>query len=657
VRGHGPEYWYRQPQRASTFLLDTEVDDNDGAPLYTNDITYTAEVQFIPPVSNQWLSFRRPTDQSVEGVGTLDLTSTTEVIFVHWPRAFGNYWSYTADPNELFYTPGYTTSPQSDSAVLVYLDLGQISPQAQTARMTWYGVGSPSSGDARDQVCQAFTSLGTAVSAYQESAIDVFSQADVGFAQSIAENQDAKQTAIGFAEDLLADGTFSYAIGKMTQDSASETALWLETKELPRLAESIATTGAPFIASLVYDWSAQPNSTTQYIQSYLKEPSHFGNILQSTTTIPSKFCSSLPPQLPANFPTAAVVQELGELESNVWSLSPVSGQPAEEDVYWSLPGSCSLQPLQNLDPILLGVSSYAADDASSVSTDLSLLSTATTYRRDGCMLWVGGGGVLKAIASATVAGAPPAEALYWGGTGICSALSEADTALTLFTDGYAYWRQFEDVKSLNSDMLMTEDFLSDVSGAVAQTVSGNTGCSTQVAPGNLSIPDVSSGWTGGYATATGTLSFGNSGSTTGVARSELNIYGGPNYSQLVLRTADTQGDESLAPNSSSQATFNFQIPAGNLLFTDHYYAEARVLGSSGTTTRDTTFRACYPTACFFNDLSQQVMSGAVSAGQSVEQTVVVASQAAKAEFVMGFGGSDLDLHIYDSSGRARRIQL
>jgi hypothetical protein len=633
------------------FLLDTEVDDNDGAPLYTNGITYTAEVQFIPPASGQWESWRRPDDQTVKGVGTLNVPLPAEIIFAHWPRAFVSYWSYTADPNELFYTPGYTTSPQSDSAVLVYLVLGQIAPQGQATQITWYGVDTPASGDARGQVVNAFMGLGAAVSSYQNAAIKAFSTNDVGYAQHISNEANIKQTALGFAEDLVADGTLAYIVGKMTQNTASATALWLDKRMIPQLSQSIATSGATFITAHVQDWvSATPPITTEPgIDCYLTK--NMGATLDDTTNLATLFSSKLPSSLPPNFSTQQVVQQLNNLKGSFEVLSPSIGQVLESDVYWALPGSCSLQPLGNLDPILLGVSSFTAQDASDVGLSLSIADTFTTLRRNDCMLWVGGGGVAKVIASATVAGAPPAEALYWGGVGVCSTLGDLDTALTLLTDGNANWRQFEDLNSLNSDVRMTHDFLSNVSDAIVEAASGSTGCSTQVMPGNLSIPDVSSGWSSGFAAATGALPFNNYGSTEGVARTELNVYGGPNYSQLVLHTADQEHDQPLAPNSSSLATFNFQIPAGNLLFTDHYYAEARVIGSSGTTTRNTTFRACYPTACFFNDLSQQVMNGAISAGQSVEQTVIAGSQAVKAEFVMGFGGSDLDLHIYDSGGR------
>ena len=132
------------------YLFDTQVDDNDGAPLYAAGNHYTYEAQFVPPAFTEWRSWRRPNDQSVIGVGTLERSVTTKVVFGWWPQAVGATWSYTADPSQRFYTPGYTTSSASDSCVLVYLNLGTLGSGASRSACTWYGLGSPtSSGPSR----------------------------------------------------------------------------------------------------------------------------------------------------------------------------------------------------------------------------------------------------------------------------------------------------------------------------------------------------------------------------------------------------------------------------------------------------------------------------------------------------------------------------
>ena len=68
-------------------LFDTQVDDNDGAPLYEAGKTFIQEANFAPPNFTEWRSWRRPDDQSVIGVGTIDLATTTRVAFAYWPDA------------------------------------------------------------------------------------------------------------------------------------------------------------------------------------------------------------------------------------------------------------------------------------------------------------------------------------------------------------------------------------------------------------------------------------------------------------------------------------------------------------------------------------------------------------------------------------------
>ena len=120
------------------FLFDTQLGPNDGAPLYssvTGVRTFETEIDQQVPL---WRAYDQWPDETVTGVGTI-ATSYDRLVFAWWPSAIQSTYDYTPDPNQRFYTPGYTTSPNSDSCVLLYWDMGLISPGESVDAMTYYG--------------------------------------------------------------------------------------------------------------------------------------------------------------------------------------------------------------------------------------------------------------------------------------------------------------------------------------------------------------------------------------------------------------------------------------------------------------------------------------------------------------------------------------
>jgi hypothetical protein len=72
-------------------------------------------------------------------LGPNDGAPFDRLVFAWWPSAIGSTYDYTSNPNQRFYTPGYTTSPESDSCVLLYWNMGLISPSSSVSAMTYYG--------------------------------------------------------------------------------------------------------------------------------------------------------------------------------------------------------------------------------------------------------------------------------------------------------------------------------------------------------------------------------------------------------------------------------------------------------------------------------------------------------------------------------------
>jgi cell wall-associated NlpC family hydrolase len=121
------------------YQWDTQIADNDGAPLREEggDL-HEFEIGFEPVTFNYWSAYARPEPGSLVIYATWDNTPN-EIIFAHWPEAYYTLYDYSWDLNRRFYTPGYTTSPQSDSCVLMYWKDIPLSPNEEKSIVAYYG--------------------------------------------------------------------------------------------------------------------------------------------------------------------------------------------------------------------------------------------------------------------------------------------------------------------------------------------------------------------------------------------------------------------------------------------------------------------------------------------------------------------------------------
>lgn len=104
------------------FLLDTQLDTNDGAPLYAPDVGVATFERDMPnPTFSYWMAYDRYPNPTLQAYCSLTVVPD-RVAFTHWPHSAASLWDYTTDSNQRFYTAGYTRSPESDSAVLMYYD-------------------------------------------------------------------------------------------------------------------------------------------------------------------------------------------------------------------------------------------------------------------------------------------------------------------------------------------------------------------------------------------------------------------------------------------------------------------------------------------------------------------------------------------------------
>ncbi len=323
------------------YLFDTQVDDNDGAPLYDGSRHHVSESDFRPPSFTEWRSWRRPDDQSVVGVGTLDPDVTSRVIFAHWPSAAYDPWDYFADPSRPFYTAGYTLSPASDSCVLVYMDMGTLGPGKTGTVATWYGVGDPAPGDLRSRLIAAMEDFVGAVSRYQAAAIEVVAEADAGIAKHIAEDSRITSQAFEFGLDLAA-GDGAYIVGKLAKHSTREARDWILKNMFQRfqLHNIVRQPGLIWIADHIKDWIAlgevdfnqSDDQIAQDIKDYLLHPTRLGGVLAETRSLTGKFSSLLPPVLADEALAETMIRELRVLADNVERLAPRRTHPGSSRV-------------------------------------------------------------------------------------------------------------------------------------------------------------------------------------------------------------------------------------------------------------------------------------------------------------------------------------
>jgi hypothetical protein len=133
------------------YLLDYQVDVQDGAPIFVNGEVYITEKKFDNPTFETYQTYDQIPEPELVGVGSSGAQLDRQDL-VYWPDASDTVYNYTPDPNKQFYTPGENSFPESDSAGLLYWELGQLVSGEEQTVATNYGVGEPEDGDSIDEL-------------------------------------------------------------------------------------------------------------------------------------------------------------------------------------------------------------------------------------------------------------------------------------------------------------------------------------------------------------------------------------------------------------------------------------------------------------------------------------------------------------------------
>lgn len=153
------------------YLHDYQVGPQDGAPIFINGDVLTTERRFESPTFSSWQTYDQLPNPSLTGEGTIT-TTPTKIEFVAWEDASNSGYEYEGfDPDKDFYTSGETTSPASDSAGLLYFNLGTVSPGEAETIVTSYGVGPPAAAGVGG-LDQALVDYRNAVTEYLDAVIE-----------------------------------------------------------------------------------------------------------------------------------------------------------------------------------------------------------------------------------------------------------------------------------------------------------------------------------------------------------------------------------------------------------------------------------------------------------------------------------------------------
>lgn len=190
------------------YFHDYQVADQDGAPIFVNGEVLTTETRFTSPSFDSWQTYDRLPDPNLTGQGTQG-TVPDKIEFVHWPTANTTGYEYNEfDPERQFYTPGETNSPASDSAGLLYFELGTLDSGDSDRITTYYGVGDPTETSV-ENLAQGLSGFQNAVSSLLTTAVEARAQAHAqnyhNVGESYAENLVNYFGTVGDVSDVSSD--------------------------------------------------------------------------------------------------------------------------------------------------------------------------------------------------------------------------------------------------------------------------------------------------------------------------------------------------------------------------------------------------------------------------------------------------------------------
>jgi len=649
------------------YLLDTQVNVNDGSPLYAPDSTIGTRVQetdMPAPSFSFWRGYDFWPNPGLTSVGTF-FTRPDRVVFAWWPKAVGYHWDYTPDPNQIFYTPGYTYSPYSDSCVLLYFSMGTVNPGTKKTVATYYGTGEPT-GNNRDRLISAFHQFKEAVKSSMIADLDAFSSIQAKYIVALRPNwKDYLEAAWDIATLTIVPGPEKLV--KLGKDAM----------RLMKVADMIDAVdiGNTVARELAKVYSTIPSSAseTQVKNDYIYP--HFWNnftfthkneayrgvekYLQAIESEYQNYVKNIPDQLPTDYPVDEVISFL---EKQTAALNVSASREAFVPVYTE--NTCTLAKL--------GVLQFQKDsmaklaDKLAIASNISFISTVTSIA--GTL----GGGALKiagvflvpvtgGLSTVLIA----SEAVLWKGALIAELVGGASTVGELTFQGGMTKVSYESMAQLANDLALRRSIFQNTGEWVTSSrtlsvrqFSGLRSQHSSVQVLSISVPDLTVPDDQTVGQGSGQVLLRN----TGIVTVNVNVYGnittelGQEYPIVGLTDSSTV---SIPPGEEHSITFSYTLIRSSLLHYSGYNIHLFITEAGpGSVDIQGPFVAHFyvGTASQLAILTGQsfgtIARDSLATGQSSSYAVQFASASQSGRLLLSFAeGSDYDLHLYDASGR------
>lgn len=654
--------WGSQPRSVGVrYLIDTQVGVNDGAPLMAPNVgvrTYETDLP-APPFIN-WFSYDRYPDPQLIGYGTLD-TPPVRMVFAWWPTAKDSLWDYTPNPNQAFYTPGYTRSPESDSAVLIYLT-ESVEPSASYAVSTYYGSGpAPAESQRRHRVVRALNDLRMATKSTLAYEMDLAAAKLARYVDTTTPQE--WELALRAVVDIANFG-LSTGIGRLTPRFQSSAVKMAELIQPVSYGFEFAHYFAGVMNGL------PPGMPPEEKQARIRQSLASGVPVEDEVNglsyvgldalgslIDSQYdqaISALPDPLPADYPVDTVV---GFINTQIATLAAARDHETwvpdyESDTCRAIKLGVLIQQARLLDGLL---DIYETGDTWS---DIS------TYAQG---LVLAAGGIAKVVITVKTGGiALATELAIWGKVvtvnEIIGLFEAGGDAVSISTEGNMAVTATHVLRQVIEDGKLLAKIHGDTARWVTQPLQIATSQATMTTPAvsiaGLDVANISTERLVGEQTAT--LRVRNNGAmpVTAVAYGDVlaALAGGETVPLgLVLSPAVTipAGQEGRLPLSLRVLRSSLADKHGYALAVSVVAVDSTGgLSWAGPGVRQFVVGTPAQLAAMADQRTSQPLSGNLSSGEVRTQPLALQSNTTDARLALYFpDGSDFDLHLYDAQGR------
>jgi hypothetical protein len=655
------------------YLLDTEVGYNDGAPLFSTSTGEVISETDIPsPNFDRWESYDQFPNPTLTAVGTFE-TRPNRAVFAWWPNANQYTWDYTPNSDQAFFTPGYISSPESDSCVLLYFDLGSLTSGVAAALATSYGVGPTTVTDPRSQLLAAFdvvhSSLRNSMIADAQALAATIASFHVATKVSLRDYAQLiwsiasiplpgpdKLGKLGQDAAILSD--FADALGAIDQGTSFGAYFANLTKGISdsmsedQVRETIYN---GIMSSMPF---RDPNTGITYIG--------MAGLLNQLDSDYAAYRLAIPN--PLTYPVSDRIQFLQRQKAalDASAIQPTPVPACEPNHITCAQPDIELGELQRIRDAMKKLASIL-QTTGDVSFDLSVVNAG---------VWVTGGlvkigGIFLAPETLGVSEVA-AEATLWttvaGVAAIPDIMSIPPTATSLSTKGAMTELLYKSLMQYRDDLGTEQEILKE-DGVWLDTASlANTATSIQhiassssltVTVNNISIPNLTVADNAAYGVGTGQLLLTNGGSTS----INASLFG-----ELTMLTSNEMAVIGLVSSSAAEVPagqqislpFSFKLFRSTLVSSTGYDAHLTVIAadSGGNSQAFGPFQTHFfvGTASqleILNDNSSKpIAQGQLGIGQIASYPVQFPSGTQLGRLTLSFPkGSVQDLHLYDSLGR------